>query len=128
MMVMGTIGFGMLAFLANPPGITHGGALALPSFLYAAGRGFAQLWQRAAPVLPAILYLGVLSSVVAFFLVNFNLSRLRASQSSVYSNLSTAVSVAAGVFLRGERFGPLQATGAVLILPGVWGANTFNKE
>jgi drug/metabolite transporter (DMT)-like permease len=61
--------------------------------------------------------------VVAFLLVNFNLSRLKASQTSVFSNLSTAIIVAVGVVFRGEQFGLLQAIGAALILLGVWGAN-----
>jgi drug/metabolite transporter (DMT)-like permease len=61
--------------------------------------------------------------VLAFFLVNFNLSRLRASQSTAFSNLATAVTVAAGVIFLGESFGPPQVIGALLILAGVWGAN-----
>jgi drug/metabolite transporter (DMT)-like permease len=101
MMASGMIVFGCLALLKGSPG----------------------LLQRALPVLPPIAYLGGLSSVVAFFLVNFNLSRLKASQSSVFSNLSTAVSVAAGVTFRGESFGLAQAAGTALILIGVWGAN-----
>jgi drug/metabolite transporter (DMT)-like permease len=105
MMVAGTVIFGIFAFM-------HGSAAA-----------FGNLLERAAKVWPAIVYLGGLSSFVAFFLVNFNLSRLKASQSSAFSNLSTAVIVAAGVIFRGEYFGVPQAIGATLILLGVWGAN-----
>jgi drug/metabolite transporter (DMT)-like permease len=101
MMISGALCFGLLALLKGSPNLT----------------------LRAIPVLPSIVYLGGLSSVVAFFLVNFNLSRLKASQSSVFSNLSTAVSVAVGVTFRGEHFGLPQAVGAMLILLGVWGAN-----
>ena len=101
MMISGTLTFGLLILAKGAPA----------------------LLQRSVTVLPSIFYLGGLSSVVAFFLVNFNLSRLKASQSSIFSNISTAVAVAAGVLFRGEYFGPLQATGAVLILLGVWGAN-----
>jgi len=101
MMISGTVSFGLLTLLKGSP----------------------DLMRRVIPALPSIVYLGGLSSVVAFFLVNFNLSRLRASQSSVFSNLSTAVSVAAGVAFRGEHFGLPQAAGALLILLGVWGAN-----
>jgi len=101
MMVSGTATFGLLALFGDQPNLV----------------------QRAVPTLLPIAYLGGLSSVVAFFLVNYNLSRLRASQTSVFSNLSTAVSVAAGVFFLGERFGPPQVAGTLLILIGVWGAN-----
>jgi len=101
MMISGTVGFGLLALFNTSP----------------------DLIQRAVPKIPSIVYLGGLSSVVAFFLVNFNLSKLTASQVSVFSNLSTTVSVMAGVIFLGEHFGPLQVIGAVLILFGVWGAN-----
>jgi drug/metabolite transporter (DMT)-like permease len=101
MMLAGTFVFGFFALVSGTP---------------------TGLVQRAAPALMPIAYLGGLSSVVAFFLVNYNLSKLKASQSSVFSNLSSAVSVAAGVLVRNESFGPLQAVGAFLILVGVWGA------
>lgn len=81
------------------------------------------LAARALPAWPAILYLGALSSVLAFFLVNFTLSRLKASQSVVFANLTTVISVAAGVLLRGEPFGVAQAAGVVMIVLGVWGTN-----
>jgi drug/metabolite transporter (DMT)-like permease len=101
MMVSAMVTFGLMALLGGAP----------------------DLARRMLPALPSIAYLGGLSSVVAFFLVNFNLSRLRASQSSVFSNLSTAVSVAAGVIFLGESFGLPQVAGSALILAGVWGAN-----
>jgi drug/metabolite transporter (DMT)-like permease len=41
----------------------------------------------------ALLYLGIGSSVIAFFLVNYSLSRLPASRSAVFSNLTTVISV-----------------------------------
>jgi len=85
------------------------------------------LAARALPAAGGILYLGVLSSVVAFFFVNFTLSRLQASQSAVFANLTTVVAVAAGVLLRGERFGLVQAAGAVLIVLGVWGTNAARR-
>lgn len=70
-----------------------------------------------------ILYLGIVSSVGAFFLLNYSLSRMEASRSAVFMNLTPVVSVLAGIFLRGERFYLLQAAGAILILAGIWGIN-----
>jgi drug/metabolite transporter (DMT)-like permease len=87
-----------------------------------------RLVERALPAVGGVLYLGVLSSVVAFFFVNFTLSRLKASQSIVFANLTTVVSVAAGVFLRGESFGLAQAAGAVMIVVGVWGTNAASPS
>lgn len=73
----------------------------------------------------AILYLGVLSSVLAFFLSNYMLALLPASQTAPIMNLITVVSVFAGVVFRGEQFGWIQALGITLIIIGVWGTNVF---
>lgn len=78
-------------------------------------------------VIVALLYLGIGSSVLAFFLVNYSLSHLPASQSAVFSNLTTVVSIGAGVVFRNEPFHWFHAVGAVAILVGVWGANYFVK-
>lgn len=78
-------------------------------------------------VLIALLYLGIGSSVLAFFLVNYSLSRLPASQSAVFSNLTTVVSIVAGVAFRNEPFYWFHAVGALAIMLGVWGANYFGK-
>jgi len=76
----------------------------------------------------AALYLGTLSSVGAFFLINFMLSKLQASRSTVFVYLSTVVSLLAGVIFRGERFGSIQILGVALILFGVWGANALTRR
>lgn len=76
-------------------------------------------------VLLALMYLGVASSVIAFFLVNYSLSKIPASQAAVFANLTTIVSIAAGVALRGEPFQWYSGVGAVMILLGVWGTNHF---
>ncbi|CDF57424.1 DMT family transporter [Thermobrachium celere] len=73
----------------------------------------------------SIFYLGVLSSVFAFLLVNYSLSKLPASQSSVFANLTTVVSVIAGITIRGESFETYKLIGAVMIIVGVWGTNYF---
>jgi drug/metabolite transporter (DMT)-like permease len=76
----------------------------------------------------ALLYLGIGSSVIAFFLVNYSLSRLPASRSAVFSNLTTVISVLAGVVFRHEPFALTHAAGAFMILLGVWGTNRFSPE
>ncbi|AAK79505.1 drug/metabolite transporter (DMT)-like permease [Clostridium acetobutylicum] len=73
----------------------------------------------------SILYLGILSSIVAYFLTNFTLSKIQASRSSVFSNLSTIVSIIAGVIILKESFHLYHLVGSVLILTGVWGTNKF---
>lgn len=75
----------------------------------------------------SVLYLGILSSIVAYFLINFALSKIEASKTSVFSNISTIVSIAAGVIFLKESFHSYHLVGSVLILLGVWGTNYFSK-
>lgn len=79
-------------------------------------------------VIGALIYLGVLSSVVAFVLVNYSLSQIPASQSAVFANLTTVVSIIAGVAFRGEPFQWTNLFGAAMILVGVWGTNYFGAQ
>lgn len=74
-------------------------------------------------VLGGILFLGIVSSVGAFFFLNYAISKMEASKTAVYMNLIPVVSVAAGVCLKGESFYPMQYAGAALILIGIWGIN-----
>ncbi len=74
-----------------------------------------------------IMYLGILSSIVAFFMMNYTLSRITASQSAVFANLTTVVSIIAGVFFRNEPFYWFQVLGATMIILGVWGTNYFSR-
>lgn len=92
---------------------------------HAGGERLNLYFQPLAQAWPAILYLGVLSSVVAFFLINYSLSHITAIQSSVFANLVTVIAIAAGVFILGEDFYWYHILGAAAILAGVWGTNRF---
>lgn len=61
-----------------------------------------------AGVLTGLLYLSVLSSIVAFFCYNYALSKVKASSSASFCNLTTVVSVLAGVLIGGEKLQVLQ--------------------
>ncbi len=77
-------------------------------------------------VLP-VLYLGILASILAFFLVNFALSRLEVHVSSVYANLATVTAVVAGaVFLR-ETLYYYHFIGGAMIIVGVYGTARLNR-
>lgn len=78
-------------------------------------------------ILISVVYLGIFSSVVAFFMMNYTLSKITAAEAVVFANLTTVVSIAAGVIFRNEPFFKLQIVGAVLIIVGVWGTNYFAK-
>lgn len=90
------------------------------------------LWRYFTPfknfkVLTSILYLGGLSAVVGYFILNFMLSKMEVSRTTVFLNLATVVSVIAGVSFRNEPFYWYNAVGIAFILFGVWGTNHYRK-
>jgi len=94
-----------------------------------ASGGWSAMFSQATPAAwGAVAYLGIMSSVVAFFLVNLSLSRLKAAQASIFGTLTTLVALVAGVALKGEPFGSLQAIGAAGIVAGVWMTNARSRQ
>ncbi|AKI97268.1 DMT family transporter [Kosmotoga pacifica] len=79
-------------------------------------------------VMISVLYLGILSSAVTFFLLNFTLSRIPATRASVFPYISTVVALFAGFVFRGERLTLLSMVGATMILLGVWWINAFASK
>ncbi len=79
-------------------------------------------------VIGAIFYLAIFSSILAFFLVNFALSRLPASQVSAFPSLTTLIAVTSGVVILGENLYWFHFLGAILIISGVWGTNFFTPR
>lgn len=75
----------------------------------------------------SVLYLGILSSVIAYFLINYTLSKMEASRSSVFANISTIVSIVAGVVFLHESFHLYHVIGSIMILVGVWGTNYYKN-
>ncbi len=73
----------------------------------------------------ACLYLGGASSVVAYMLANYSLSRLPVTRVSIFNCFATVVSVLSGVFLMGDPFTLVSAVSVILILTGVTGVNYF---
>ncbi|MGE5549886.1 MAG: DMT family transporter [Bacteroidota bacterium] len=107
------------------------GAVVFNTVALAAHLAAGSSFPAAALVRPSVwmplLYLGLLSSVAAFFLVNFMLSKLEATRTVAYTNLTSLVSLMAGVLILGERLHWHQWAGGVLILAGVWGTNRFAR-
>jgi len=116
-----SLGPAEITFAMMATGAVGFGALALAQDL-AVGRR-PELAEVPLGAWGAVAYLGLLSSVLAFFLVNLSLSRLKASQASVFGTLTTLISVAAGAILRGESLGPAAIAGAFAIVGGVWATN-----
>ena len=71
--------------------------------------------------LTAVLFLSLCCSVVAYFLSSYVLTRLPVARATVFSNLTTAVSVFAGTVLLHEPFSAFGLLCCVLILVGIYG-------
>ena len=76
----------------------------------------------------AVIYLALVSSVLAFLLINYSTGKIEARRSSSFASISTVVSIAAGVVFRGEPFSLPQLIGSVLILVGVYRLNVGDSR
>lgn len=75
----------------------------------------------------AILYLGIFSSVAAFLLLNFANTYLPVAKTTVFSNITTVVSVIAGMIFLKEKFTWETAFSTIMIVAGVWGVQVAKK-
>ncbi|MBG9773970.1 DMT family transporter [Brevibacillus laterosporus] len=76
----------------------------------------------------ATLYLSILSSVGTAFLSNYVLSKIEATKMSVFNNLSTLISMLAGVIFLHEELGYYHYVGAVMIVAGVIGTSFLGQK
>ncbi|MBP3436865.1 MAG: DMT family transporter [Clostridia bacterium] len=111
MFLLASVSFSLLAFIEN---IHNLEGLVLPltqgEFLVSVG------------------FLGVLSSVVAFFCINYANTYLPISRSTAFSNITTVVSLLAGVFILKEEHAPIAFFASAMIIVGVWGVQHFVKK
>ncbi|MFF2481379.1 DMT family transporter [Paenibacillus sp. NPDC058071] len=80
------------------------------------------------PFVMSILYLSLLSSLLTSYLSNYALSKLEASQMSVFANLATLISIVAGVIVLHERLEWFHYFGGLCILLGVIGRNLRRSQ
>ena len=111
MFLVGSVGFNIIAIAGLRADF-------LPLLVSAVSQG--EFWV-------AILYLSVLSSTVAYMLYNYSTSLISSVKASSFSNITTVVSVFAGIFIMKERLSVLQLVCCVFIILGVWGVN-IQKE
>ena len=76
---------------------------------------------RTTSYLLSVLFLSVFCSVVSFFLSNYAISKLPVARETVFANLTTAVSVFAGVVILHEPFSWLGLVFCLVILIGIYG-------
>lgn len=71
----------------------------------------------------SIIYLSCVSSIGAFMLLNKALDVLPATRSLVFANVTSVISVLAGVLILHESIGIIQILGIILVLIGVYEVN-----
>ncbi|MFE8699986.1 DMT family transporter [Cytobacillus sp. FJAT-54145] len=75
--------------------------------------------------LGAVVFLGIFATMLTSFLSNYALSKLSASKMSIFSNLSTVISIFAGAVFLGESIYLFHIIGSVMIIIGVLGTNFY---
>ena len=75
-----------------------------------------------------MIYLSVFSSVAAFMALNFGSSYIPVSQASIFANLTTVISIVAGVVVLHEAFTIQQVIGAAVILVSVYIASVAGQN
>lgn len=64
----------------------------------------------------SLIYLSLVSSIGAFFLLNYANNYISASTVSLFTNFTTVISILAGIFIMGDRFTLPQLCGIAIIL------------
>ena len=78
--------------------------------------------------LVSMLYLSVLSSIMAFLFINFASNTLPVAKTTAFCNLTTAISMFAGVVFLHEPFGLLSLLASAMIILGVWKVQTAQTK
>lgn len=137
--LLGAVCSGALFYVFSKKSGTHFNALEQTYVMFAAGsmvyimfalvqcRGaydemILQPLQDPGFILP-VLYLAVMSSVAAFMLLNYGTVRVMVSEAAIFTNLTTVISIIAGVVFLHETFTGFQIIGAIVILISVYTAN-----
>ncbi len=76
----------------------------------------------------SILFLGVFCSVVCYFMSSYAITHLTVAQETVFANLTTAVSVFAGVVILKEPFSWWGLLFCVMILLGIYGVQLTSPK
>lgn len=113
MLIAGAVVFVILALFEAIGNGSIGELLALPF--------------RESSFLAAVLYQGIGCSVIAFFLSNIAISQIGVNRTSSFIGVATVVSIFAGALLLKEHFTTFQIIGALIIIVGVYTANSKIK-
>ncbi len=75
----------------------------------------------------SIFYLAGLSSVGAFLMLNYAVTHLDIASASIFANITTVITILAGVLILHESFGVYQIIGSVIIILAAYGVNAKRK-
>lgn len=75
---------------------------------------------RSLPFMGAMGYLALVSSIGAFMMLNFANNHLPVAKTTAFCNLTTVISVFAGVVFLNEPFSAVMLIAAAMIVVGVW--------
>ena len=109
--IIGLVVFGLIALFEN---------INAPEILFVNFQNPGYFWS--------IFYLGIVSSVIAFILLNYANTHLPVAKTTVFSNITTIVSVIAGAIFLNESFTWQTALATVMIIAGVWGVQMFQVK
>ena len=76
----------------------------------------------------AIFYLGIVSSVIAFLFLNYANTYLPVAKTTVFSNITTVVSVIAGAIFLNEKISVQAIISTAMIVAGVWGVQVLKVK
>lgn len=76
----------------------------------------------------SMLYLSLISSVAAFFMLNYAVNALPVARSTAYTNIASVVSMFAGAIFLAEPVGVLHMIGCLLVLAGVYFTNKTTNQ
>lgn len=74
------------------------------------------------------LYLSIISSVVAFTLINYALNHLSVGHTLIFSNFTAVISVVAGILILKESFTGIQLLGIIIIILSVFGVSVYKLK
>ena len=93
---------------------------ALPMMLWSVPFFFLQEWRAAtAAGWGGIVFSGIFSITIAYFLWNEGVLRVGAARTAVFSNLIPVFAVITGVVFLGESVQPVQLVGAACVIAGI---------
>ncbi|MDO4815572.1 MAG: DMT family transporter [Bacillota bacterium] len=76
----------------------------------------------------SILYLAVGASVIGYTLFNYAVSNAPMANTIIFCNLTTVLSVAAGIVILGDPFSVVSIIAMAVVLVGIWGVQKFTPN